>query len=185
MSRGETDRLGGFDPPLRQLDDGIGGSDAEGVRGADQEQCVTGYGESRNPLGGFGRAHLRVSDSDELLLVAVIDFDVPAPEVGLNHVLRGGGEIGRDQVRRLAVQKPRVCGATVGKRSDDDQPKQSVRPCFSPQQRCDFFDVALVNAAGAEDRDGLPWNRFILTDLLGCERGSIRGWPSCSTGLSG
>src|SRR3954453_23174495 len=73
VARGETERFaGGTGEPLGQFDDRISGSDAERVRGADQEHGVAGDGEGRNAMGRSGRTPLSVAESDELFLVAVV-----------------------------------------------------------------------------------------------------------------
>ena len=71
----------------------------------EQEHRVARHGECRNKLDGKFGAHLGLSDSDELLLVAVVDLNIPAPEVVLNHRFDGQIRIGANQKSRLTVEK--------------------------------------------------------------------------------
>ena len=106
MTRGEPYLLAGSaGEPFGAIHDRIGSSDTEGFGGTDQEDRVAGDGEGGNAFCGFGGADLSVADPDQLLLVAVVDFDVPAPEVGLDQILHGRVEVGADQICRLAIQK--------------------------------------------------------------------------------
>ena len=91
--------------PFGWFEVGLSRFEAVEFCGGKQQHRIACHRKSRHELDGKFGAHLGLSDSDELLLVAVVDLNVPAPEVVLNHRFDGQIRIGANQKSRLTVEK--------------------------------------------------------------------------------
>ena len=67
----------------------------------------------------MGTAHLGVAGPEELLLIAKIDLDVPAPKIILDKLLDRKIGIGADEVGRSGIAPRPVLFVLVAKRSND------------------------------------------------------------------
>jgi hypothetical protein len=110
----------------------LSGIEAVSLGRGEQEQRVACNGESGDEFDGKCGANLGLPNTDELLFVAMVDLDVPAPEVVLNDGLKRQSGIGADQIGGLAIKKAALGGEAIPKRPDDDEAQQPVGAGFAP-----------------------------------------------------
>ena len=65
---------------------------------------------------------LRLPDTESILLLAVVDLDLPAVEINLQQWLGGAVEIGGQQVGGLTVVESTALALAIGGGSHDQQP---------------------------------------------------------------
>lgn len=71
--------------------------------------------------GGVFLADLCLADTEDILFVAVVDFDFPSPEVELNDFLEGPGGVRANEVSGLAVEDFTVFAQPVAQGLYDDE----------------------------------------------------------------
>ncbi|MBP7828395.1 MAG: hypothetical protein KA248_00610 [Kiritimatiellae bacterium] len=64
-----------------------------------QEHGESGVRRGRDMLNGVGIAHTGLADAQQRLFVADVDFDPPAPQVRLQHLLEWKSGIGADHTK--------------------------------------------------------------------------------------
>jgi hypothetical protein len=87
-------------------------------QGQQQERVGENEERSRGAHGGIA-AGLRLAEAQQGFFVAEVEFDLPAPQVGLQDLLRRHGGIATEQVGRIPVAKMRALAQLVGDRADD------------------------------------------------------------------
>ncbi len=104
----------------------------EGPRRGQQEHRVAGHRQGRLALHRARSADLRLADADDLLLVAMIHFDVPAPQVILNELIERQVGIGADQIGRLSIDQLAALARALAERGDDRHAQGLVRSRLLP-----------------------------------------------------
>lgn len=87
-----------------------------------QRQQQEGIQEDEERGGGAeGRAgpNLGFAETEQGLLIPEVDFDLPAPKIGLQDLLRGQVRIGADEVSRIAIAEMGPLAEPVGHGADD------------------------------------------------------------------
>ncbi len=94
----EAGRAVGLASPARQSGIGLGTFGAEGLERGQQQGAIGGHHQGGLFGHGVDIPQLGLSDAQGLLLVAVVDFDLPAVEVDLQQLGRGVPLVGGQQV---------------------------------------------------------------------------------------
>jgi hypothetical protein len=71
----------GFTPPLRQWLISLAAFDSEGLQGGQQQHAVGGHHQDGLLRNGMDVPQLRLPDTQGVLLLAVVDLDLPAVEI--------------------------------------------------------------------------------------------------------
>jgi len=188
VANGEAGEKDGLSPEfIAEILDQVHGSGAEGffplplgsgqmvarelavlaLKGGTEQERVGGDGAAGEVLHGWGGADLGVAEAEEGFLVAEVEFDVPAPQEGLDGLGQGSVGVGADQKGGLAVQEFAVFAQPVGSGSDDDELEIVLSAGGAPAQGTQLLDAQGAALAAEEDVDGLPGDRGILAQLLG------------------
>jgi hypothetical protein len=133
-----------------------------------KESRVDSDGKGRDTIDGFGRAHLGLADADDLFLVAMVDLDVPPPEVILDDLLQREIRIGTDKVCGVSIRQTLIAGRSIVERFDCYELEVHVGAGLAPQHGADLFCVKGVDSTGGKGLDGSPWNLVIEMDLPRC-----------------
>jgi len=150
----------------------------------EEQERIHGHSEGWSAVDSFGGTDLSVANTDELLLIAMIDLDVPSREIGSNGLLERQIRISTDEKSWLTIEQAPGLGETVTEWPDDDDSKRHVRSSLSPEIGADGFHFAVVETTGCEDFDGLPRNVRVNADLIGCRSAmAIESFPA-ACGLS-
>ena len=70
-----------------------------------QQECVGENEERRRGSHGGIAANLRLPEAQQSFFVAEVEFDLPAPQIGLQDLLWRQGAIAADQVSRIPIAK--------------------------------------------------------------------------------
>lgn len=116
--------------------------------------------------------HLRLAHAEQSLLIAEVDLDVPAPEVGLHHRLDRQVGIGGDQECGIAIAHPGSFTRTIGQRRNHHHAQPPLRPGGLPEHPVQNLDAAIMIGAGGVNAHLLPGHLIVLAPLL--RRGSRR-----------
>ena len=133
-----------------------------------QKSRVDSDRKGRDTIDGFGRAHLGLADADDLFLVAMVDLDVPPPEVILDDLLQRKIRIGTDQVCGVSIRQTLVAGRSIVERFDCDKLEGHVSAGLTPQHGTDLFCVEGVDSTSSKGVDGSPWDLVIEMDFPRC-----------------
>ena len=109
---------------------------------------------------------MRMTDSQYGLFIAMIDFNLPAVEVVLKQLFRGGFQIGAEQISGVAVIDARMSRHFVGDRSNDNQPQMSNCSAASPEDVVEDFVTDLATFGAKVDASFLPIQAIRLTNVL-------------------
>src|SRR5580704_9468327 len=90
-----------------------------------------------------------------IFFLAMIDFDLPTVKIDLQQRLDGTGEIGRQQIRRIAVIHALALGLVVGRWRNYNHPQRARLGAALPQYALDFFIANLAALAAIENLGGL------------------------------
>ena len=121
--------------------------------------------EGRLTGDGLFRPNLSLSDTQQIFLFLLIDFDLPTIEVSLENGNDIGSRIGHQQVSGLAVEAMPM--SVIGQRRDDDQAQRKALSATTPEQWADGFVSELMRATGGKDGSALPGNGVVLTHVFG------------------
>jgi len=105
---------------------------------------------------------LPFGDAEKRFLVAVIAFDLPAIDVGLEELLEVEVGIGADEEGGLAVQQASTGAESLADRFDDHQHQRSVGSGLGPKHGPEDFNLEVARLAGGVATDGLKGNRIVL-----------------------
>ena len=99
----------------------LGSARSKRSKRCEDENAVGCNDQGRLAGNGLARADLCLTDAEEVFFFPVVDFDLPAIEIGLKSP--GGIEprTGADQERRLPVKPASVLTVFVGCRRQSDQ----------------------------------------------------------------
>jgi hypothetical protein len=104
--------------------------------------------------------------ADDLFFVAVVDFDVPSPEVVLQELSEGEVWVCADEIGRSAVKRAAVVGGAISKGPDDDELQRHVGTGFTPEHGDESFDLELACFPGGKSVDANPRDIRVLPQLL-------------------
>src|SRR5215208_1853920 len=147
-----------------------GTTGAEASQRRQQQQAIGSYRQGWLARHRVLATQLSLAHTQDVFLITMIHFDLPAIKAGLDQQFRRAGQIGRKEVSRLAIIRARVARELIGHRSDDQQAQASLTAAALPQHAVDFFvfhDAAL--AAKVNPSLG-PATLRLLTYLLRSEK---------------
>ena len=110
--------------------------------------------------------YLRLAHSEQRLLVAKVDLDLPAPHVMLHDALERKMRIADDQISRLAIEQLGARARPVGQRRDHHQAQIPLPSGRTPAQRRQRLDAKAVDFAGRPGLDRFPLDVFVAAQLL-------------------
>src|SRR6266511_2163416 len=153
---------------LRQI---VGGAPWPGAsQRRQQQQAIRSYRQGRLARHRLLATHLSLAHSQNVFLVAMIYFDLPAIKAGLHQQLTGSGQIGREEVSRLTIVSTRVARELIRHWSDHQQSQASLTSAALPHHTADFFEFDDA-ALAAKVNPGLgPETLWLLAHLLGSEK---------------
>lgn len=94
--------------------------------------------------------------TQEGLLIAEVDLDLPSVDVGLHEILQGMVRIRGQEIGGLVIEKSCAKAQAVSKRFDADESELPLTRRSSPEDRFDDFDIEGVGLPGSKDGEGLP-----------------------------
>src|SRR4030095_1395773 len=125
--------------PLGVIDIIFGPAWPKALQRSQQQQAIGSYRQSRMTRYGLRAAHLRLPNTQDVFLIAMIHLDLPSIKAGLNQQLDGSLEIGCQKVSRLPIVLMRVLGQLVRDWSDHDQAQQHGPSAALPQHVFHIF----------------------------------------------
>src|SRR5207247_8527218 len=125
--------------PLRLLQIMVRPARPKALQRCQQQQTIGSYRQSRMTRYGQLAAHLRLANTQDVFLIAMIHLDLPSIKAGLNQELDGGPKVGGQKVSRLAIVRSRVLGQLVRHWRDHDQPQRPSPGSALPQNVFYFF----------------------------------------------
>ena len=141
----------------------------EGFEGGEHQSAVSGDSEDGLPRHRFLIPQLRLAHAQSVLFLAVIDFDLPAVEINLNELGRGGFQVGGQQISRLPIVEPAAFAFSIRCGRNDNEAQGSAARASLP---IDFLDLLVAHATLFSPivRPGaLPGEGLVLADGLGSE----------------
>ena len=144
---------------------------AEGLERGQEQSAVGGHHQDR--LFGYGVdiPQLGLSDAQGILLVAVVDFDLPAVEVDLQQLGGGVLQIGGEQIGRLAVVEFAAFAFAIGGSSDDEEAERDLAGAAAPIDLRHLLVTDTAALASVEQLGLLPGVGLVPTDLFGGKGG--------------
>src|SRR5215213_1349262 len=147
-----------------------GPTGAEAAQGRQQQQAIGSYHQGWLTRHRVLAPQLSLAHSQNIFLIAMIYFDLPAIKASLYEQLGWSGQIGREKVSWLAIISTRVARELIRYGSDDQQAQASLTAAALPQYASYLFvfhDAAL--AAQVNPSLG-PATLRLLAHLLGSEK---------------
>src|SRR6266498_55752 len=123
---------------------------AKALQRSQQQQTIRSYREGRMPRYGLLAPDLRLSYSQQIFFITMIDFNLPAIKTSLDQQLGRRSQIGRQEVSRLAIVSARVRGKLVRHRSDHEQSQSASAAAAFPQHTLHLFILLLAQLLGSE-----------------------------------
>ena len=176
--------MGLASPPGQSLKS-VAAFGAEGLERSQEQRAVGGHHQS----GLFGDSlevpQLRFSHPQGILLVAVVDFDLPAVEVDLQQLGGGVPQVGGEQIGRLAVVEFAAFAFAIGGSSDDEEAERDLAGAAAPIDLRHLLVTDTAALASVEQLGLLPGVGLVPTDLFGGKGGeSVKApgrWGSAKT----
>src|SRR5208282_1405654 len=167
----EAGRAVGLASPSGQSRISLGAFGAEGLERGQQQSAVSGDHQDR--LFGYGVdvPQLGLSDAQGILLVAVVDFDLPAVEVDLQQLGGGVPEVGGEQIGGLTVVEFGAFPFAIGGRRHDEEAEGNLAGAPPPMDLRYLFITDAAALASVEQLGLFPGVGLVLPDLLGSKGG--------------
>ncbi len=99
-----------------------------------QERVGENKERSRGSHGGIA-ADLGLPEAQQIFFVAEVEFDLPAPQVGLQDALGRQGAVAADQVSRIPIAETGALAQPVSDRADNEQRELPFPAGVFPAQR--------------------------------------------------
>jgi len=119
-------RAVGLASPSGQGRISLGAFGAEGLERGQEQSAVGGHHQGGLFGHGVDIPQLGLSDAQGILLIAVVDFDLPAVEVDLQQLGGRVPQVGGEQIGGLTVIDFGAFPFVIGGRSHDEQAAKSV-----------------------------------------------------------
>src|SRR6266545_409643 len=131
---------------------------AKALQRSQQQQTIRSYREGRMPRYGLLAPDLRLSYSQQIFFITMIDFNLPAIKTSLDQ-----------QLSRLAIVSARVRGKLVRHRSDHEQSQSAPAAAAFPQHTLHLFILQQAPRPTEINPSSRPRTILLLAQLFGSE----------------